>query len=181
MSWGIRPQAMIGHSIGEYVAACLAGVFSLEDALVLVATRARLMQSIPAGAMVAVSLPAAEVEPLLNGKLSLAAVNAPELCIISGPTEEVENFEEQLKQKGLEGHRLHTSHAFHSEMMEPILQPFTDHVAKFNLSTPKIPFISNVTGTWITSQQATDPKYWAQHLRKAARWYTSSISFWRGR
>lgn len=167
VSWGVRPQAMIGHSIGEYVAACLAGVFSLEDALTLVAERGRLMQSMPAGSMLAVSLPVSEVEPLLNEKLSLAAVNAPELCMVSGTAEEIAKLEKQLTEKDVQGRRLHTSHAFHSKMMDPILQPFIEQVAKFKLSAPKIPFISNLTGTWITAEEATDPKYWAQHLRQA--------------
>ena len=169
ISWGIRPQAMIGHSIGEYVAACLAGVFSLADALVLVAERGRLMQSMPAGSMVAVSRPAVEVVPLLKEKLSLAAVNAPGLCVVSGPTEEIDKFEKELKEKKIDVRRLHTSHAFHSEMMDPILEPFTKQVANFKPAAPKIPFISNVTGTWITSEQATDPSYWAQHLRQAVK------------
>lgn len=169
MSWGIRPQAMIGHSIGEYVAACLAGVFSLADALTLVAMRGRLMQSMATGSMVAVSRPASEVETMLNGKLSLAAVNAPALCVISGPTGEVDKLEKRLADKGIDARRLHTSHAFHSEMMDPILEPFTEQVAKFKPSAPKTPFISNVTGTWITTEQATDPGYWAQHLRQAVK------------
>lgn len=169
MSWGIHPQAMIGHSIGEYVAACLAKVFSLEDALQLVAARGRLMQEQPAGAMMAVPMPAADVDPLLNEKLSLAAVNSPSLTVVSGPFEAIDEFESLLSGKGFEGRRLHTSHAFHSKMMEPILQPFTDLVAKFKPSAPKIPFISNVTGTWITAKQAADPDYWAQHLRQGVQ------------
>lgn len=169
MSWGVRPQAMIGHSIGEYVAACLAGVFSLEDGLVLVAERGRLMQSMPPGSMLAVSLRVSEVKPLLTAKLSVAAVNAPELCVVSGPTKEIDQFEKQLAEKDVECRRLHTSHAFHSEMMDPILDPFVRQIAKFKLAPPKIPFISNLSGTWITAEEATDAKYWADHLRQSVK------------
>ncbi len=169
MSWGVHPQAMIGHSIGEYVAACLAGVFSLEDALALVATRGRLMQQMPPGAMLAVHLSAEEVQPLLTEKLSLAASNAPSLSVVSGSVEAVEQLERQLAEKGVEYRRLHTSHAFHSQMMNPVIYPFTEHLKQFNLKPPQIPFISNVTGTWITTAEATEPNYWARHLRQGVR------------
>jgi len=167
MSWGIRPQAMIGHSIGEYAAACLAGVFSLEDALSLVTARGRMMQSMPAGEMLAVPLSAARI-PSQPG-ISLAAINAPGLCVVSGPTEAVGAVETQLTQQGVQCRRLHTSHAFHSEMMEPILAPFKERVAQIDLAVPQIPYFSNVTGTWITPEDATDPDYWARHLRQTVR------------
>jgi acyl transferase domain-containing protein/acyl carrier protein len=175
MSWGISPQAMIGHSIGEYVAACLAGVMSVEDALALVAIRGRLMQQMPAGAMLAVSLPEAEVKSLLNEKLSLAASNAPSLCVVSGTLDAVDAIEAQLTAKGVECRRLHTSHAFHSQMMDSLLEPFIEKVKKVKLSPPQIPFISNVTGTWITAAEATDPGYWATHLRQTVR-FSEGIS-----
>ncbi|MFQ5627055.1 MAG: acyltransferase domain-containing protein, partial [Methyloligellaceae bacterium] len=162
-------KAMIGHSIGEYVAACLAGVFTLEDALALVATRGRLMQSLPAGAMLAVSLPESELADHLTENLSLAAINAPALCVVSGPMEAVDKLEAGLAEKSFQCRRLHTSHAFHSAMMDGVLAPFTEQVKKIALSAPKIPFISNVTGTWITDSEATDPNYWALHLRSAVR------------
>ncbi|HEY0736955.1 MAG TPA: SDR family oxidoreductase, partial [Herpetosiphonaceae bacterium] len=168
-SWGVRPSAMIGHSIGEYVAATLAGVFSLEDALTLVAARGRLMQSLPAGSMLGVPLPEADVRPLLGTSLSLAAVNGPSVCVVSGPTDAVEHLERQLTARGLNCRRLHTSHAFHSAMMDPILPAFTDLVRGITLNPPRMPFISNVSGTWITAEQATDPGYWATHLRQAVR------------
>nr|MDZ8169265.1 SDR family NAD(P)-dependent oxidoreductase [Nostoc sp. CmiSLP01]MDZ8283300.1 SDR family NAD(P)-dependent oxidoreductase [Nostoc sp. ChiSLP01] len=167
MSWGISAQAMIGHSIGEYVAACLAGVMSVEDALRLVAARGRLMQQLPFGAMLSVPLPEAEVRGLLNENLSLAASNAPALCVVSGTNDAIDALQNQLQ--GIECRRLHTSHAFHSSMMEPILEPFEKEVSKVKLNPPKIPFISNVTGTWITAEQATDPNYWAKHLRSCVR------------
>ncbi|HYG64276.1 MAG TPA: SDR family NAD(P)-dependent oxidoreductase [Thermoanaerobaculia bacterium] len=169
MSWGIRPEAMIGHSIGEYVAACVAGVFSLEDALVLVAERGRLMEGLPAGAMLSVPLPEAEVEALLGRQLSLAAVNAPGRCVVSGPEEAVAALEKQLAARGVACRRLHTSHAFHSGMMEPILPPFVERVAAMALHPPQIPYISNVTGGWIREAEATDPEYWARHLRGTVR------------
>jgi acyl transferase domain-containing protein/NADP-dependent 3-hydroxy acid dehydrogenase YdfG/acyl carrier protein len=169
MEWGVRPAAMIGHSLGEYVAACLAGVFSLEDALALVAARGRLMQEMPVGAMLAVTLPEQEVRAFLNGKLSLAAVNAANLCVVSGPTDAVQEFEIELKRKGLESHRLHTSHAFHSEMMQPMLDSFVEQFKSVRLHPPQMPYVSNLTGTWITATEATDPSYWARHLRQTVR------------
>ncbi|NMG07611.1 type I polyketide synthase [Brasilonema sp. UFV-L1] len=169
MAWGIRPSAMIGHSIGEYVAACLAGVFSLEDALVLVATRGRLIQQLPSGTMLAIPLSQKEIQPLLGEKLSLAAINGSNLCVVSGVEEAVDDLQKQLTDQGVDCRRLHTSHAFHSQMMDSILEPFKQLVSKISLNSPKIPFVSNVTGTWITAAQATDPKYWARHLRQTVR------------
>ncbi|MBD2559794.1 MULTISPECIES: type I polyketide synthase [Nostoc] len=172
MAWGVHPQAMIGHSIGEYVAATLAGVFSLEDALGLVATRGRLMQQLPAGEMVAVPLSESEIKPLLGEKLSLAAINGPAMCVVSGDSEAIALLQNQLTEKVVEYRPLHTSHAFHSQMMEPILAPFMQDVAKLNLNPPEIPFVSNVTGTWITATDATDPSYWVKHLRQTVRFAT---------
>jgi acyl transferase domain-containing protein len=171
MSWGVEPQAMIGHSIGEYVAACLAGVFSLEEALALVAARGKLMQQLPGGAMLAVFTPEQETLALLEPSLSLAAVNGPALCTVSGPVEAVERLAHQLKDQGIEFRRLRTSHAFHSEMMDPILDAFAEKVGKVALKAPEIPFISNLTGTWITAAEATEPAYWAQHLRRTVRFF----------
>jgi acyl transferase domain-containing protein/acyl carrier protein len=170
MSWGIRPEAMIGHSIGEYVAACLAGVFSLEDALALVAARGRLMQQLPPGAMLSVSLTEQELRPrLTDAKLSLAAVNSTSLCTVSGPSEAVNEFGEQLADQGVTCRSLHTSHAFHSTMMDPILAPFVEVVKKIELKPPALPYISNVTGNWISEREATDVNYWALHLKQTVR------------
>jgi phthiocerol/phenolphthiocerol synthesis type-I polyketide synthase E len=169
MEWGARPQAMIGHSIGEYVAACLAGVFSLEDALALVAARGALMQSMPAGSMLAVPLGDEDCRKMLEGTLSLAAVNAPALCVVSGPAEDVDAFAARLADRGVQGTRLRTSHAFHSRMMDPILAQFADRVRETVPQPPRIPFVSNLTGTWITAEQATDPAYWSQHVRETVR------------
>ncbi|WP_445629022.1 SDR family NAD(P)-dependent oxidoreductase [Nostoc sp. DSM 114167] len=175
ISWGISPQIMIGHSIGEYVAACLAGVFSLEDALAIVAIRGRLMQQLPAGAMLSVSQTEAEIKTLLNENLSLAASNAPRLCVVSGTHNAVDTIHKQLTALGVECRRLHTSHAFHSAMMEPMIEPFIKEVKKVKLNPPQIPFISNVTGTWITAEEATDPDYWARHLRQTVQ-FAAGIS-----
>jgi amino acid adenylation domain-containing protein len=169
MAWGLHPVAMIGHSIGEYVAACLAGVFSLEEALVLVAVRGRLMQSLPEGAMLSVPLPETEVKKHLNQALSFAVHNAPSQCVVSGTIDAITALENQLIAQDVECRWLQTSHAFHSAMMEPILAPFTAHVRKMRLNPPQIPYLSNVNGTWITTEQATEAAYWAKHLRSTVR------------
>jgi len=170
MSWGIQPAAMIGHSIGEYVAACLAKVLTLYEALVLVAARGRLMQSMPSGTMLAVPLTEAEIRPLLNDTIDLATINVPSQSVISGPTEAVEQFAAQLlAEQGLECQLIYTSHAFHSAMMSPILPSFLEQVQKIQLHSPKVPYLSNVTGTWIKAEEATDPNYWVKHLRQTVR------------
>ncbi|MET0622455.1 MAG: SDR family oxidoreductase [Pyrinomonadaceae bacterium] len=169
MSWGVRPAAMIGHSVGEYVAACLAGVFTADDALTLVAERGRLMQQLPAGQMLAVPLSEREVNALLPPGLSLAAVNAPDSCVVAGAAEAVGEFQSALGRREIDSRLLHTSHAFHSEMMEPMLGEFAELVRRVKPSAPRIPFVSNVTGTWVTTAEATDPRYWARHLRQTVR------------
>jgi polyketide synthase PksJ len=169
MSWGITPYAMIGHSIGEYTAACLAGVFSLEDGLTIVAWRGKLMQRMPGGSMLSVPLPEQELKPLLTGELALAAVNGPGQCVVSGPRHAVNAFARQLKEKDCLYRELHTSHAFHSRMMAPILNTFEEKVCQITLNEPEIPFISNVTGKWLTFADALDPKYWTRHLHQTVR------------
>jgi len=171
MHWGVQPAAMIGHSIGEYVAATLAGVFSLEDALALVSARGKLMQALPGGAMLSVQLSEAEIRPWLetDSRLALAAINTPGLVAVSGPFDAIDTLEQALEQAGHGVRRLHTSHAFHSAMMQPILEPFAQLVAQAAPKPPTTRFISNVTGDWITAEQATDPTYWARHLRQTVR------------
>ena len=169
MAWGIQPRAMIGHSIGEYVAACLSGVFTLADALGLVATRARLMQELPAGAMLSVPLPRHEVKTHLQGGVSLAAVNGPSLCVVSGPTTEVEQLERRLADRGLVCRRLHTSHAFHSGMVDPVVEAFAAAVSAVERRAPRLAYVSNLTGTWVTAAEATDATYWAKHLRNTVQ------------
>ncbi|KIO47867.1 type I polyketide synthase [Nitrosospira sp. NpAV] len=169
MSWGVMPAAMIGHSIGEYVAACLADVFSLEDALHLVSMRGRLLQRMESGAMLAVMAPEAEITPYLDVDCDLAAVNGPELCVLSGSLAAIETVEGSLESKGIASRRLHVSHAFHSAMIEPMLPAFIDMVGKIGPRQPKISFLSNLSGDWITPQEATDPSYWGRHLRGTVR------------
>ena len=168
-SWGIIPKAMIGHSIGEYVAACIAGVFSLEDALYLVANRGKMMQELPTGLMLSVPLSPQEIKPFLTSEIDIAVINEPSRCVVSGTIIAIEKLAELLTSKNIESRRLHTSHAFHSQMMEAILKPFIEIFKKVSLNSPQVPYISNLTGTWITAQQGTNPEYWAQHLRQTVR------------
>lgn len=168
-SRGIRPGAMIGHSIGEYTAACLAGVFPLDDALAVVATRGRLMQELPPGAMLAVHLPAEQVDELLTVDIALAARNGPQLSVLSGDSTAIDRLAARLTERGVTAKRLHTSHAFHSPMMEPALDKFADFVSRVPLRAPMIPVVSDVTGSWLTDEQAVDPHYWARHLRDTVR------------
>ncbi|MDP9147111.1 MAG: aminotransferase class III-fold pyridoxal phosphate-dependent enzyme, partial [Acidobacteriota bacterium] len=169
MSWGVKPAAMIGHSVGEYVAGCLAGVISLEDALMLIARRAELVQAQPGGTMLAIRLPEQEVLPLLNEQLAIAAINSPNLCVVSGPHDAIAKLEEKLASKKVAARRLQTSHAFHSPMMEPVLAPFADLLRKIKFAEPQIPYVSNVTARWITAAEATSPEYWAGHVRQTVR------------
>lgn len=165
-SWGVRCDSAIGHSIGEYVAACLAAVFSVEDALRLVCARGKIMQSMPAGNMLAVRMAEAELRGLIDGRVCLAAVNAPSLCTVSGSDADLTEFEGRLQNLRIESRRLHTSHAFHSSSMDLAADMFRKSVARIELREPMFPFSSNVTGLPITGEQACDPGYWAQHLRQ---------------
>jgi acyl transferase domain-containing protein len=169
MSWGIQPAAMAGHSIGEFVAAVLAGVMSLEDGLALVAERGRLMQSMPAGRMLAVRLPEAEARPLLTGTLSLAVINSPQLCVVAGPPEEIATLQAVLDKRGVGSKPLRTSRAFHSAMMEPIVGAFTDRVREIKLNEARIPIVSTLTGRWIQANDWANPEYWGQQLRSTVR------------
>ncbi|BBC27199.1 type I polyketide synthase [Pseudanabaena sp. ABRG5-3] len=166
IAWGIKPKAMIGHSIGEYVAACLSGVMTLQEALAIVAIRGKLMQQLPAGAMLAIPLTEQEIEPWLGSDLSIAAINSSNLCVVSGEIDAIAQLEQKLKSQEVDCRRLHTSHAFHSSMMEPMLTEFRSHIAKVRLNPPQIPYISNVSGNWITAREATDPDYWVRHIRQ---------------
>ncbi|HYN21944.1 MAG TPA: amino acid adenylation domain-containing protein [Thermoanaerobaculia bacterium] len=171
LSWGIKPQALIGHSVGEYTAACLAGVFTLEDGLALVAKRGKLVQSLPSGAMLAVPLPEAEVLPLLasHPAVSVGAINRIDMTVVSGAHEAVAAFRKEMEEKRLDVRPVHTSHAFHSAMMDPILDELRATVARVPRQAPRIPYLSNVTGTWIRPEEATSPDYWAAQLRGAVR------------
>jgi acyl transferase domain-containing protein/acyl carrier protein len=169
MHWGVQPDAMIGYSFGEYVAACLAGVFSLEDALKLVLIRGKLMSTTSEGTMLSVSLSEEQLTPLLNENLTLAGVNSSGLCSISGPSSEVAAFEKQLIQEGHQCIPLKASHAYHSNAMLPILKEFEENVALTTRREPTIPYISTVSGDWITTAEATDPDYWSRHILDPVR------------
>ncbi|WP_299491653.1 type I polyketide synthase [uncultured Shewanella sp.] len=169
-SWNMTPSVMIGHSVGEYVAACLAGVFSLEDALKAVVLRGKLVQGLPAGSMLAVLLTEEEVSEHIKGtNIEIAAMNYPGLCVLAGDLDEIAELQDQLEDDGIFCKHLDTSHAFHSYMMEPILEAFKDVIAGITLSAPSIPFVSTVTGDWITDELATDPEYWVQHVRQPVK------------
>jgi thioester reductase-like protein len=168
-SWGVLPRALLGYSLGEYVAACLAGVFSLEDALRVVAERARLLDALPPGAMLAVPLTEERVAGLLGGRLSLAAVNAPELSVVAGPADAVAELAAGLAAEGIACRRLPTTHAFHSSLVEPAVEPFARLMEGVALHPPQVPYVTNVTGTWITDREATDPAHWVRHLRQTVR------------
>ncbi|MEM1254708.1 MAG: SDR family NAD(P)-dependent oxidoreductase [Cyanobacteria bacterium P01_H01_bin.21] len=175
LAWGITPKAMLGHSIGEYVAACLAGVFTLEEGLTLVARRGQMMQQLPSGSMLSVALAPDSTETILStdsrftAELSVAVINEPNRCVVSGPDEAISALEQHLSNQTIESRRLQTSHGFHSAMMDPILEPFRQHCQQIKWQSPQIPYISNLTGTWITNEQAVDPNYWVQHLRQPVR------------
>jgi acyl transferase domain-containing protein len=169
MSWGIRPCAMIGHSLGEYSAACVAGVFELEDALRIVAGRAHLMQARPAGAMLAVAATPTQLRHILPDTLSIAAINDAKLCVVSGGIEEIATFERSLVAQGITTQRLRAAHAFHSVMMDDASEPLAALVKTVRRRRPQIPFVSNVSGTWFSDADALDDHYWSNHLRETVQ------------
>jgi phthiocerol/phenolphthiocerol synthesis type-I polyketide synthase E len=171
MELGLVPRAMIGHSLGEYVAATIAGCFDFATALDLVAVRARLMQAQPPGAMLTVALPVAEVRSILDAETAVAAVNGPALCAVSGPVPAVEALEERLRAAGATCRRLRTSHAFHSPMMGAVAAPLAARLREGARRPPEIPFASNLTGDWIRPEEAVDPEYWARHLLAPVRFH----------
>ncbi len=169
-SWGVEPDALLGHSIGEWVAACRAGVLTLEAALEAIALRGRLVAQCPLGAMLSVPLSEAELETWLTGRnVEIAAINAPRLCAVAGPHADVEALEAELRADGVEVRRLHTSHAFHTHALQPAATALQEHLRHVELRAPHLPFVSNVTGTWITESEATDPAYWGHQLLRPVR------------
>ncbi|MCL3881766.1 type I polyketide synthase [Marivita sp. GX14005] len=169
MGWGIAPSVLAGHSMGENTAACLAGVMSFEDCVGLVHLRGRLFDSVNEGGMVSVALPAAELKPMLSDALDLGAINAPGLSVASGPTGALEALERALSEKDVEFQRIPIDIAAHSRMLDPILDRFRDYLRSIDLRTPRIPLTSNLTGEFLTDDQATDPEYWVMHLRSTVR------------
>ena len=173
LDWGIQPTALVGHSVGEYAAACLSGVLSLEDALDLVVARGRLMQDLPSGAMLAVSVSESGLSALLgrDGLVSVAAVNSPAQCVLSGSPSVIEKLQLQLVRNGIACRRLSVSRAFHSDAMDPILDTFGAIVARTRRNPPRIPYVSNVTGTWVTPADVSDVRYWTHQIRGTVRFY----------
>jgi phthiocerol/phenolphthiocerol synthesis type-I polyketide synthase E len=178
-SRGVMPDVMVGHSLGEYVAACLAGVFSLRDAMLLVQRRGALLSKQVGGAMLAVPLSEPEVARFLNADVCLAAVNGLRTCVLSGPEAEIAQVAKALFADGVASRQVATRHAFHSAMTDPVVEPFYDLVAQIQLSPPRVPFVSNTTGDWITDAQATDPAYWSSHLRETVRFADAVERLWR--
>jgi phthiocerol/phenolphthiocerol synthesis type-I polyketide synthase E len=168
-SFGINPAAYAGHSIGEYVAATMAGVFDLPTAIKVVATRARLMHGSAPGAMVAVPISPQAVAEHLSAGLDIATVNDPGSCVIAGTPEDILKFQNRLRQNGITARRVRTSHAFHSYLMEPVVGQFADFLARAELHKPHTPLLSNVTGTWMTDGEATDPAMWARQIRATVK------------
>jgi acyl transferase domain-containing protein len=169
MSWGIKPAAMTGHSLGEYSAACIAGVMTLEEALSIVELRGRIFRKLPIGGMTSIPLSEEEVKPLLTEGVTIATINAPGLSVVSGRVEDIEKFERGLEEKEIEYNRLKISVAAHSSMLDPYLGEFEEGLRKLDLQPPVIPFISNLSGSWITKSESTDPKYWVRQLRNTVR------------
>lgn len=169
MSWGVKPAAMIGHSVGEYVAACIAGVFDLPTALRLIAARGKLMWEQPRGAMLAVQAPANQLQHRLPADVSIAAINAPDACVVAGPGDSIDTLAQRLGDAGMACKKLRTSHAFHSAMMDGFTEPFAAVLRGCTLNRPSMPFISNVTGTWADPDEVARPEYWVKHARQAVR------------
>lgn len=176
LEMGIAPSHMVGHSVGEFVAAAIAGVFSLEDAIQLVASRGAAMQDLPPGSMLAVRMSEPELAGTLPEGVEIAAVNGPQLTVVAGPTEQICEFEKRLSEREIVTQPLHTSHAFHSAMMEPGVERLREQLSRVTLNPPKLEIISTVTGRQLSDSQATDPNYWAEHLRNPVRFVDAATT-----
>jgi len=174
-SWGIEPDFVIGHSIGEFVGATIAGVFELSEGVKAIAARGRLVHDLPTGSMLSVRLSEAELTPLIPETISLAAVNSAKLCVVAGRDKDIRIFAQALDKQGVHQKLLHTSHAFHSFMMDPVIAPFRQVLDGLALKIPSIPIISSVTGQKMTDETARDLDYWAEHLRKPVR-FASAVT-----
>lgn len=169
MSWGIKPTFLCGHSIGEFTAAHLAGIINLKDALHIIAVRGKLISELPSGSMLAVRVPANNLYELIPDTLSVAAINSNQFCVVSGTKQDIAAFNQKLDSQDIANKILATSHAFHSFMMDPILDSFKNEIEKIKLNIPRLPIISTVTGTWLTDTEATSPMYWVNHLKNTVR------------
>ena len=169
MAWGIKPSALIGHSMGEYTAAHLSGVLTLEEALHLVLLRGQLFETLPAGAMLSVAMDPNELRTLMSPGLDIAAINAPMLCVASGPVALVDELQRTLAARGVDTRHVRVAVAAHSRMVDPILEEFRAFFSRVTLRPPQVPLLSNATGAWLTSAEAVDPEYWVGHLRHTVR------------
>lgn len=169
MSWGLAPTALIGHSMGEYTAAHLAGVFSLADALTIVELRGRLFETLPEGAMLSVPMSEDELKPFMTPELSFSVINGPRLTVVGGPVAAIETLQKRLAETEVDAARVRINVAAHSSMLEPILKEFGAFFSRITMKAPTLPFVSNLSGTWITPAEATDPQYWVRHLRNTVR------------
>ena len=169
MAWGVQPDAAVGHSLGQFVAATLAGVFTLEDVLALLVERGKLMQAAPAGAMLAVAVPEEEAAKLTSPVIEVASVNGTSRCVLTGTASAIDELEKKLQDEDVMARRLDTTRAFHSHLMEGAAKEFAVHVGKLKLSTPELRCLSNVSGTWMTADEATDAAAWGRHLRHTVR------------
>jgi len=176
LAQGIQPTAMVGHSVGEFVAAVLAGVMSLSDGARIVARRGALLEQLPPGGMLSVRLDATELAKRLPTGVEIAAINGPTACVVSGPSADLDSFAAALEPQGIVAKPLFTSHAFHSAMMEPAIQPLRQEVAKANLRGPTLPIVSTLTGQWLKNEEATDPDYWSRHLRGTVRFSPAIVT-----
>jgi phthiocerol/phenolphthiocerol synthesis type-I polyketide synthase E len=168
-TYGVRPAALAGHSIGEYVAGTIAGVFDIETAIKVVSMRARLMHAAPRGVMVAVALSPDALAEHLNGDVDIAAINEPGGCVVAGSEESIRQFSDHLTEQGIVARRVRTSHAFHSRLMDSMIPEFTGFLSRQTLHEPQIPLLSNVTGTWLAANEATNPATWARQVRSTVR------------
>ena len=169
LSHGVTPAALAGHSIGELVAATVSGVFDLDSAIKVVSMRARLMHAAPPGAMVAVASSPDDIAEHMSDDVDLAAINEFGSCVVAGPEPAIRELTNRLAAEGIVARRVRTSHAFHSQAMDTVIAPFTEYLSTLTLNAPRIPMLSNVTGTWMTDEEATDPNRWATQIRSTVR------------
>jgi amino acid adenylation domain-containing protein len=175
---GLQPSAFVGHSLGEFTCATLSGVLDLKDALFLVAQRGKLMQSMSPGSMLSVNLSEAEARLLLDSTIDIAAINGPKQCVLAGSAEKLARVKAELENKGIGCRPLKTSHAFHSPTVDAISGEFMKLLQGISFRAPRIPYVSTLTATWITAEQAQSPRYWTQHMRQAVRFFDSIKTLW---